>query len=105
MVANAGAGARWLAAKPPDIDEARAALESIVADGKRAGEVIARIRALTRRQAPRMELLDVSRKVREVLALAEHELRGQDIVLRTELDGTLSRVAGDPCSSSRCCST
>ena len=42
-----------------------------------------------------MELLDVNRKVREVLALAEHELRGQDIVLRTELDGTLPRVAGD----------
>ena len=95
MVANAAACARWLAAKPPDMDEARAALENIVADGKRAGEVIARIRALTKRQAPRMELLDVNRKVLEVVALAEHELRSQDIVLRTELDRTLPPVAGD----------
>ena len=31
----------------------------------------------------------------EVLALTEHELRSHDIVLRTELDGTLPRVAGD----------
>ena len=63
MVASAAAGARWLAAEPPDIAQARSALDNIAADGKRAREVIARIRALTKRQAPRMELLDVNRKV------------------------------------------
>ena len=95
MVTNAAACARWLAAQPPAMTEAQAALANIVADGKRAGEVIARIRALTRRQAPRMELLDVNRKVREVLALVEHELKTHDIVLRTEFAPTLPSVAGD----------
>ena len=95
MVTNAAACARWLAAQPPAMTEAQPALANIVADGKRAGEVIARIRALTRRQAPRMELLDVNRKVREVLALAEHELKTHDIVLRTEFAPTLPSVAGD----------
>jgi signal transduction histidine kinase len=95
MVARAAAGARWFAAEPPDITEARSALDNIAADGKRAREVIARIRALTKRQAPRMELLDVNRKVREVLALAEHELKTHGIVLRTELAPTLPGVAGD----------
>jgi PAS domain S-box-containing protein len=95
MAMSAAACTRWLASDPPDMAEARASLEHIVADGKRAGEVIARIRALTRRQAPRMELLDVNRKVREVLALAEHELKTHDIVLRAELDPTLPSVAGD----------
>ena len=51
MVASAGACARWLAADPPAMAEARSALDNIVADGKRAREVIARIRALTKRQA------------------------------------------------------
>ena len=55
MMASAGAGARWLAAEPPDIAAARAALDSIAADGKRAREVIARIRALTKRQVPRKD--------------------------------------------------
>jgi len=95
MVARAAAGARWLAAEPPDITEARSALDNIAADGKRAREVIARIRALTKRQAPRMELLDVNHKVREVLALAEHELKTHGIKLRTELAPTLPGVAGD----------
>ena len=63
MVASAGACARWLAADPPAMAEARSALDNIVADGKRAREVIARIRALTKRQAPRMDLLDLNRKI------------------------------------------
>ena len=95
MVASAGACARWLAADPPAMAEARAALDNIVADGKRARDVIARIRALTKRQEPSKDRLDINHKIMEVLALTEHELRSHDIVLRTELDRTLPRVAGD----------
>jgi C4-dicarboxylate-specific signal transduction histidine kinase len=95
MVASAGACARWLAADPPAMAEARAALDSIVADGRRAREVIARIRSLTKRQAPRKETLDINQKITEVLALTEHELRSHDIVLRTELDRALPRLTGD----------
>jgi signal transduction histidine kinase len=75
--------------------EARSALDNIVADGKRAREVIARIRALTKRQVPRMDLLDLNRKILEVLALTEQELRSNDIVLETTLDSTLPHVTGD----------
>ena len=95
MMASAGAGARWLAAEPPDIAAARAALDSIAADGKRAREVIARIRALTKRQVPRKELLDINRKILDVLALTEQELRSHDIAVRTRVRQTLPHVAGD----------
>ena len=95
MIASAAACTRWLAAEPPDLAEARSALDNIAADGKRAREVIARIRALTKRQTPRKERLDVNHEALEVLALTERELRGHDIVLRTQLDRTLPRVAGD----------
>jgi C4-dicarboxylate-specific signal transduction histidine kinase len=95
MVASAGACARWLAADPPAMAEARSALDNIVADGKRAREVIARIRTLTKRQLPRTDLLDLNRKILEVLALTEHELRSQDIVVRTQLDRTLPGAMGD----------
>jgi PAS domain S-box-containing protein len=95
MVVSAGACARWLAADPPAMAEARAALDNIVADGKRAREVIARVRALTKGQAPRKDRLDINHKIAEVLALMDHELRSHDIRLRTDLDRTLPGVAGD----------
>jgi PAS domain S-box-containing protein len=95
MVASAGACARWLAADPPAMAEARLALDNIVADGKRAREVIVRIRELTKRQVPRSDLLDLNRKILEVLAFTERELRSHDIVLETRLDSTLPKVTGD----------
>ncbi|WP_280155037.1 PAS domain S-box protein [Piscinibacter sp. XHJ-5] len=95
MITSAGACARWLAAQPPDIAEARAALDNIAADGKRARDVIARIRALTKRQVVRKDSLDLNRELLEVLALTEHESRSHGIVRRTELEWTLPRVPGD----------
>jgi signal transduction histidine kinase/ligand-binding sensor domain-containing protein len=95
MVASAGACVRWLAADPPEMTEARTALDNIVADGKRAREVIGRIRALTKRQAPRADLLDLNREILDVLELTERELRGHDIVLETKLDSTLPQVKAD----------
>jgi signal transduction histidine kinase len=42
-----------------------------------------------------MELLDLNRKILDVLALTEQELRSHDIVLETRLDSTLPQVTGD----------
>jgi PAS domain S-box-containing protein len=95
MVASAGACARWLATDPPKMAEARSALANIVTDGKRARDVIARIRTLAKRQVPRMDLLDVNGAIAEVLAFTEQELRSHDIVLQTRLDSTLPKVMGD----------
>lgn len=95
MITSAGACARWLAAEPPNIAEARATLDNIAADGRRAREVIGRIRALTKRQIVRKQDVDINRELVEVLALTEHESRTHGIVRRTELDRTLPCVPGD----------
>jgi PAS domain S-box-containing protein len=96
MMASAGAGARWLAAEPPDIAAARATLDSIAADGKRARDVMARIRALTKRQVPRKDCVDINHEIQEVLALTVQESRSHDVSVRTQLDRSLPRVEGDP---------
>src|SRR4029453_16326426 len=49
IVSNGSACLRWLDADAPDVDEAREAVRDIVRDGKRAGEVIVRMRPLTNR--------------------------------------------------------
>jgi PAS domain S-box-containing protein len=95
IVTSAGSCARWLAAKPPQMDKARRALERIVNDGRRAGAIIQRIRALMKRQAPRKHWLDVNEMILEVIALAQYELSRNDIVLETRLGEGLPRVRGD----------
>jgi PAS domain S-box-containing protein len=95
MVTSAGSCALWLGAQPPDIENAQRALERIVNDGRRAGEVIKRIRAMMRRQAPRKSLLDINDVILEVIALAQHELRCNDVLLETQLSEDLPLVQGD----------
>jgi PAS domain S-box-containing protein len=95
IVSNGSACLRWLAADPPDVQEAREAVGDIVRDGKRAGEVIARIRAMTRKDAAPREKLDLNESIREVLALIADEVRRRGAVIRTQLAGDLWPIAGD----------
>jgi C4-dicarboxylate-specific signal transduction histidine kinase len=95
VVINANACLRFLAGAPPDLDEVQAGLQAIARDGRRAADVIARIRPLARRTEPEREPLDINGVIREVVALADGEMRTTRASLRTELAGNLPRVLGD----------
>ncbi len=95
VVVNANACLRWLAGHSPNLDEAREAVRRIVRDGKRAGDVIARIRALATKTAIAKERLDMNEAIREVVALARDELRKNSVAVRTEFAPDLSLVLGD----------
>ncbi|HEV3333181.1 MAG TPA: PAS domain S-box protein [Bryobacteraceae bacterium] len=95
IVSNGSACLRFLAGDPPNVEEVREALRDIVRDGKRAGEVIARIRALTKRTAPPSEELDLNETVQEVLAIVGDEARKNSAVIRTQFANDLSPVLGD----------
>jgi PAS domain S-box-containing protein len=95
IVTSAAAGARWLATKPPQMDKARRALERIADDGKRAAEVIRRIRALMKRQAPRKEWLDIKDTILEVIELVQYQLRRSEILVETRLAHNLPPVRCD----------
>jgi len=95
IVTSAASCARWLAAQPPDIEKARRSAERIERDGQRAGEIIHRIRALVKRDAPRREWLDLNETILEVIALTRDEVRRNDIALETRLAQDLPRAQGD----------
>ena len=95
VIANGNACMRWLAGDPPNLAEARESLMRIVRDGKRASEVIARIRALVKKSALAREQLDLNETIQEVLAMANAEARRHRIWVRTELATGLPPVRGD----------
>jgi PAS domain S-box-containing protein len=92
---NANAARRWLDAEPPDLEEVRQALGRIIRDGRRASDIIGRIRALVRRAPPRHDKLDINETMREVIALTRSELRRNGTSLQTELANNLPPVLGD----------
>jgi C4-dicarboxylate-specific signal transduction histidine kinase len=95
VVTSANAGLNWLATNPPNLAKTREALERILRDGTRGGEVLARIRSLLRRTPPVKTLVGMNQTVRDVLALAAGELRQNSIELSWELASPLPAVRGD----------
>jgi signal transduction histidine kinase len=95
VVTNAQAALRWLNMQPPDSEEVRQALDRIVRNGRRAGDVISRIRALVAKTAPRNDQLDINELVLDVVALTRSELRSSGTSLQTRLANGLPLILGD----------
>jgi PAS domain S-box-containing protein len=95
VVTNAQAALRWLNMRPPDPEEVRQALDRIVKAGRRAGDVISRMRALVRKAPPRKDLLGINDTIGEVIALTRSELHRTGTLLQTQLANGLPLVPGD----------
>jgi PAS domain S-box-containing protein len=92
---NANAARRWLGAEPPNLEEVRQALDRIIRDGRRASDIIGRIRALVRKEPARNDQLDINETMLEVVALTRSELRRNRTSLQTQLADGLPLVLGD----------
>jgi signal transduction histidine kinase len=95
MTMNANASLRWLDRAAPDIDEAKAALQRIVANGHRAGAVIENVRALFKRDARPRTSLDVNTLIREALALVRDELQTHRIAVQADYSQLSPRIEGN----------
>jgi PAS domain S-box-containing protein len=95
-IANYGTAClRLLKTKSADLTELTTALLAIVNDANRASDIIARVRALSKKAPPEMAALQISDVVTEILPLVRHELARGRIVVRTALPGDLPPVSGD----------
>ncbi|SRR6266404_2009069 len=95
IVNNGSACVRWLAADSPNLDEAREAAQDIIREGKRAGEVISRIRAFLRKTETEKAPLDINQTIRDVVILMRNEAEGKGVALHMELASNLPLVLGD----------
>ncbi len=79
----------------PGLEVVREALVDIQSDGKRASEIIKRIRSLVRRDVPQKTVLDINQIVTEVVALVNHEAARRRIRVKMQLGEQLPPVLGD----------
>ena len=86
---------RWLEAQPPELGEVRAALSRTVRAGKRAGDVIGRIRALVTKAPPRKDSVEINDAIREVVELTRGEAAKNGVSVRTDLAEGLPLIQGD----------
>jgi PAS domain S-box-containing protein len=96
ILSNAQAALHLLAQNSPDLTEVRHALEDIVQEDNRAGEVIHRLRNLLRRGERKAERVNINDLANSTLALLNSELISRRISVKTELRKGLPELRGDP---------
>lgn len=94
IVAHGEAALRWLKRPVPELEEVRVGLERMIGDGRRAAEVIQRLRAMARKDDLRRVPLDLRALIGETLPLVQPEIRHHRVRLRLEL-AELPPVIGD----------
>ncbi len=95
IVLNAEAALQCLTRARPDLDEARAALQDVIDDAHRAGEVTFGIRSMFKKGASGRLLLDANDLMREVLDMVELDLRKHRVSVTTDLRTGLPPLLAD----------
>jgi PAS domain S-box-containing protein len=86
---------RWLTKSPPEIEEAKLSIESIVSDTNRANDVISRIHSLVRKATPSKDAVDINEAILEVIALTRAEAVKQSVTVQIKLADNLPCIRGD----------
>jgi C4-dicarboxylate-specific signal transduction histidine kinase len=98
ILTNGNACLRWLAgveSSSPNLEEARQAIERMIGDGKRAGDVILRLRNFFKASGGEKTSLKINEVVEGIVMLVRHELERNHVLLRTDLSERLPTVQGD----------
>jgi C4-dicarboxylate-specific signal transduction histidine kinase len=95
VVTNANACVRWLSGGEPNLSEARAAAARIATEGKRASDVIGRVKTLMKKGSTPTGPVDLNEIVLQVVDLIRPQVFRCGISLRMEIGDDLPPVAGD----------
>ena len=95
ILSNAQAAQRFLKGDSVDLAEMRSILDDIVADDKRAGEVIQRLRSLLKRGEAQLQKVNMNDVVAETLKLCHGDLIARHVVVATTFAHGIAPVRGD----------
>jgi len=95
VLINAYAARRLLLQEPVDLAEVRATVDDIIANDKRAGAVIERLRTLLKKGQIVFEALDLNEVANDVLELTRSDFLVRRVSVTANLAAMLPRIDGD----------
>ncbi len=95
IVASGGAALRWLSKAPPDVVRARDSLKNVIDDGRRASEIVTRIRKMFRKEMATVEPIRMTELIGDVISLTRGELQKTKIALKLDIPHDLPAIPVD----------
>jgi C4-dicarboxylate-specific signal transduction histidine kinase len=95
IVTNGATSLRWLARPEPDVEKIRERIRCMVADARRAAEILDGIQAMANRREPKRMQLLLDDVVQESAVFLCHEFRSMEVSVALDLAPNPPHVAGD----------
>jgi PAS domain S-box-containing protein len=95
IITYANSGKRWLSREASGARETMDCLDHIGANGKRAADVIARIRDMSRNVEPRYDRFALAPLIDETVALLKRDLQSHEVGISISIDPSAPPVRGD----------
>ena len=92
---NAANALRWLDREPPNLEKTRQSIDRIVSDGKRATDIVSRIRDFSRKAPAQQQYLEVNEIILEITRLARVAMSEHGVSMTMQLSEGLPRIFGD----------
>jgi len=95
IITNGESSLRWLARSEPDLAKVGELTKRVVADARRASEIIGRVRAMATRREPERTPLSLEDVIGESMVFLRHEFQSKNVSVSLDLAPALPQVVGD----------
>jgi len=95
LLMNAETAARWLTRQPPNLEKTKQSIDRIIGDGKRAADIVSRIRDFSKKAPGRKERLEVNEAILEIMGLARVAMSEHSVSVTMQLSEGLPHILGD----------
>jgi PAS domain S-box-containing protein len=95
LLTNAETALRWLARQPPDLEKSSQSIDRTISDGRRATDIVGRIRDFSKKAPMRKERLEINEAVLEIMTLARAAVSEHGVSVDMQLSEDLPPILGD----------
>jgi len=95
LLTNAETAVRWLSRQPPNLEKAKPLIERIIADGKRAADIVSRIRDFSKKAPAQKEGLEINEAILEIMGLTRVAMSKHSVSVKMRLAEGLPHILGD----------
>ena len=95
LLTNAETALRWLAHEPPILEKAKPSIERAINDGKRAADIVGRIRDFSKKAPVRKENLEVNEAILDIMGLTRAVMSDNGVLAKMQLAKELPHIVGD----------
>jgi PAS domain S-box-containing protein len=95
LLTNAETAVRWIAREQPNLEKAKPLIDRIISDGKRAADIVSRIRDLSKKATARKEGVEINEAILDIIGLARVRMSDSGVLAKMRLAEGLPHILGD----------